>query len=140
MSFRSRNKAFQYSKADLAQLFASAPPADILLTHGPVETMGPVLNWAVLNRPLVCVSGHVHEEHGAGLPSGGISRMSRVTSQPPRHSQRPRQPELSREVDQCINRRGCLLQNAKSRAGRGSSGSRWLRGAYQFCRKAGPLP
>ena len=61
------NKAFQYSKSDLAQLFASAPPADILLTHGPVETMGPALNWAVLNRPIVCVSGHVHEDHGAAI-------------------------------------------------------------------------
>lgn len=74
----SPNRAFQYTshvatgegyagtEADLADVFAAAPiNLDILVVHGPVESMAPAHEYVLTHRPLVVVCGHVHEQHGA---------------------------------------------------------------------------
>ena len=89
-STTSANKAFQYNDSDLAKIFCTAAAAttvpgeggsntnergqvDVLLTHGPVDTLGPAARDFVEQGGIqLCVSGHVHEEHGAKvLPWGG---------------------------------------------------------------------
>lgn len=74
----SPNRAFQYTsqgnagegyagtETDLAAVFAAAPATlDILVVHGPVESMAPAHEYVLKHRPPLVVCGHVHEQHGA---------------------------------------------------------------------------
>ena len=76
----SPNRAFQYTnqgttgegyagtEADLAAVFAAAPAnLDMLVVHGPIESMRPAREYVLKHRPPLVVCGHVHEEHGVKL-------------------------------------------------------------------------
>jgi len=74
----SPNRAFQYTsqpgdgyagtEADLAAVFDNAPGGlDLLLVHGPIESMEPVREYVLRERPPLVVCGHVHEQHGVQL-------------------------------------------------------------------------
>lgn len=66
-SASSPNKAFQFSSEDLQKIVRTIPPQlDVLLTHGPVQSLGPGwIDYVRKHCTPLCIFGHIHEEHGA---------------------------------------------------------------------------
>ena len=62
----SPNKAFQsYSEQDLDRAFRAAPAdTDLLLIHGPIDSLPAAQEFIAKHHPPLVISGHVHEGHG----------------------------------------------------------------------------
>lgn len=73
---KSVNHAFQYTEEELDEIFVRSAPregVDVLMTHGPPQTLPAAERYLELHPARLSVWGHVHEEHGASWRRGGVA-------------------------------------------------------------------
>lgn len=75
-SAKSVNHAFQYTEEELDEIFVGSIPregVDVLMTHGPPQTLPAAERYLESHPVPLSVWGHVHEEHGASWRRGGVA-------------------------------------------------------------------